>query len=1119
MKKIPIMILLCMSGLTIFAQKEWSNWYYNGNSLLTFKNGYPQVVQGFTTPPPAPGNFFHFSNWGSGGISYSDSLTGEMKFIISNRVGFGSNYTDFPNPNFIRSCPDKFSYHILPFNDHSNRHYVIQFQDFYADLLAAQSGLQVRCPNAVNLAYSIVDLNLNGGLGDFSSINNVLSGPLTGQITTVRHANGKDAWIIVHPYATGNYHAYLATDNGIQSPVSSTVGPVLAASAGGIIGTLTASHDGKTLAASSGEYKAIHLFNFDNATGIISSFRSFPALQSPFRLQFSPDNSKLYGLVGDGLYQWDFNESNFAASATKLNGEIPAIIYDMQLAPDGKIYVTKTAAIDSSGAYNEYTGAIQCPNLPKYAANFNPTALNSIWVAFPDLINDFINSAPAAPPPLFSLGNDTTICFGSYTITAPAGWESYRWNTGDTSRQLTVAKAGLYYVLTGNTGFSCPSGYGYINIADKAIKLNLGKDTTLCPRSSFLLHIDNAYTNITWQNGSHTRDSLFTTSSNIIVSANDVNGCYSRDTMSVNFRTETRAEFGADTTLCNNSSLVLKLHPQTNPFYSGVYQWSDGTTLDKITVSQPGTYWGRVSYQGCTVSDTIQLDYINATRVYLGKDTVACQGDSIWLQSNITNGIYLWNTGATTRGIYTSSSGNYSVTVQAGTCSFSDTIRVTFNSLPVFPLGNDSTLCENQSMVLSPATGGGSFLWQDGSVNASFRVNIPGSYWLRVTRNGCSYSDSINISYTALPSLNLGADTTICNGQTLLLNAAGTGITQFLWQDRSTQSSFRTDKAGIYFVQVTGSNGCINKDSIGVSVTLPPLFTLGADTVLCSNSSLSYNFNIANASYLWSNGSTKSNYSIAAPGTYSLRVSLAGCAASDSINIMYKPLPIVALGNDSLLCEGNTLRLNAFNTGATYQWQDNSTLSFYTVTAPGLYEATVDLNGCKKSGAILITYKKAPVVFLGNDTVLCNGGQLRLKPFLNSAANYLWQDGSILPQFDVIDSGLYRLTVSNECGSFSDEINVTGMICMLQMPTAFSPNKDGLNDVFRVKYPFAVKQFSMNIFNQWGQKIFESADITRGWDGTFRGNSLPINSYVWVIQLTGDDGKIQQASGTVTLIR
>ncbi|HEY9364761.1 MAG TPA: hypothetical protein VIQ00_15980, partial [Chitinophagaceae bacterium] len=114
-KKILLFFLSVIAFSNCFAQKEWSNWYYNGKNLLTFKNGYAEIVNDFINPVPSGPDYFNFYNFGTGGISYSDPITGEMKFIISSRVGFSRNYDDFPNENFLRSCPDKFSYHIIPF--------------------------------------------------------------------------------------------------------------------------------------------------------------------------------------------------------------------------------------------------------------------------------------------------------------------------------------------------------------------------------------------------------------------------------------------------------------------------------------------------------------------------------------------------------------------------------------------------------------------------------------------------------------------------------------------------------------------------------------------------------------------------------------------------------------------------------------------------------------------------------------------------------------------------------------------------------------------------------------------------------------------------------------------
>ncbi len=218
-RHIQVILFICLS-LTVSAQKEWSNWYFNGRSLLTFKHGYAEPVSDFVNPVPPFTDWYNFYNFGSGGISYSDPLTGNMKLIVSNRTAFSSNYEDMPNDNFIKSCPDKYSYHIIPFHSDKNKFYILQFQSAFADLYQHESGLQVRCPNAIGLAYTIVDLSLNNGQGDYYKENTGIAGGFTNLITTVRHANGKDVWVIVHQYNSNQYSAILITDDGFQPAVN-----------------------------------------------------------------------------------------------------------------------------------------------------------------------------------------------------------------------------------------------------------------------------------------------------------------------------------------------------------------------------------------------------------------------------------------------------------------------------------------------------------------------------------------------------------------------------------------------------------------------------------------------------------------------------------------------------------------------------------------------------------------------------------------------------------------------------------------------------------------------------------------------------------------------------------
>jgi gliding motility-associated-like protein len=324
---------------------------------------------------------------------------------------------------------------------------------------------------------------------------------------------------------------------------------------------------------------------------------------------------------------------------------------------------------------------------------------------------------------------------------------------------------------------------------------------------------------------------------------------------------------------------------------------------------------------------------------------------------------------------------------------------------------------------------------------------------------------------------------------------------------------------GVYSVKVTGNNSCMNTDTIAVKVTPLPVFSLGNDTTLCDTKTLLYNFSLPGASYLWSDGSTGNSFVVSKPGDYSLRVTQAGCALSKMINVAYKPMPVVNLGNDTVLCRGDILTLNAFNLSANYLWQDNSKQSQFAITTDGLYDVTVNLNGCIKQDSIKVLYKDVPHFSLGNDTAICRGMEWVLSPVVDTKVSYQWQDGSTQAFYTIKDTGTYAVQVKNECGTTADEIKITAGFCKLILPSAFTPNGDGNNDLFRIKDPFYVKFYNMTVFGRWGEKVFESTDMHKGWDGTYNGVPATATTYVWVVSLIDAEGKSQSAKGTVVLIR
>ena len=190
----------------------------------------------------------------------------------------------------------------------------------------------------------------------------------------------------------------------------------------------------------------------------------------------------------------------------------------------------------------------------------------------------------------------------------------------------------------------------------------------------------------------------------------------------------------------------------------------------------------------------------------------------------------------------------------------------------------------------------------------------------------------------------------------------------------------------------------------------------------------------------------------------------------------------------------------------------------YTIYAKDATNAMVD-------SAIIITDTTGPRVNVmltqgtcsnpnGNINIVAVGGTPPIQYSIDGI-NYQSFGG-----FNNLDSGKYITYVKDVNGCITnDTVQIVPSGCGLLLPNAFSPNGDGLNDIFRVKYPFAVKAFSLVVYNRLGEKMFETSDMTKGWDGTFKGTKQPMDIYVWIVQLTSLNNMEQRNKGIVTLLK
>lgn len=287
--------------------------------------------------------------------------------------------------------------------------------------------------------------------------------------------------------------------------------------------------------------------------------------------------------------------------------------------------------------------------------------------------------------------------------------------------------------------------------------------------------------------------------------------------------------------------------------------------------------------------------------------------------------------------------------------SATDTIHVAVASPPNFTLGNDTTLCAGNALLLNSGIAGANYLWQNGSSSPTFNVTQAGTYWVKVTQN-CSSVDTIHVLFNPLPNVNLGPHMTICYGDTLMLNAASSNAT-YEWQDHSTNSTYKASHSGNYWVNVT-SNFCTASDTVNLTVNPYFVVNIGADTELCEGDTLRLQTNNSNATYLWQDNSTLDYYDATVTGTYNVDVTINNCTQSDTAIITFHPNPHVDLGPDLSLCKNESIQLDAYTNGATYTWQDNSHKSTYLVTQKGLYEVEVMVNNCSAKDAVNIDFDK-----------------------------------------------------------------------------------------------------------------------------------------------------------------
>src|SRR5574343_632608 len=309
---------------------------------------------------------------------------------------------------------------------------------------------------------------------------------------------------------------------------------------------------------------------------------------------------------------------------------------------------------------------------------------------------------------------------------------------------------------------------------------------------------------------------------------------------------------------------------------------------------------------GCTGTDAITVTVNPLPTVNAGTDQTVCAGTAVTLSGSGAT-TYTWNNGVTNGVAFTpAATTTYTVTgTSAAGCINTDQVIVTVNPLPTVNAGVDQTVCAGTAVTLS-GSGAATYTWNNGVTNGvAFTPAATTTYTVTGTSAaGCINTDQVVVTVNPLPTVNAGADQTVCLGATVTLS--GSGAATYTWNNGVTNGvAFTPAATTTYTVTGTDANGCINTDQVVVTVNPLPTVNAGVDQTICVGATVTLSGSGA-STYTWNNGVTNGvAFTPAATTTYTVTgTSAAGCINTDQVVVTVNPLPTVNAGVDQTVCAG-----------------------------------------------------------------------------------------------------------------------------------------------------------------------------------------------------------------------
>lgn len=1134
MKKSFLSFLLFFFNLT-FSQGEANIWYFGQNAGLDFNSGNPvPLLDGQINTQESCG-------------SISDA-SGQLLFYTDGRSVWNRNHIVMPNGTGLLGHESASQSGTIVRKPGSNSLYYI----FTTDRENGPNGLR----------YTVIDMSLDGGMGAVTSEKNVLVFATSMEsVTVIKKPNDIDYWVVSHGWNNNNFYAYSLTASGLSTiPVTSSVGPIITGSNFNAAGNIKISPSATKLVFTSVSDIA-QLYDFNPMTGVISNPITLSTETGElYGVEFSPDESRLY--VANSfyrVYQYDLTAANIPNSKTTIyNGT--RVVGGLQMASNGKIYIAvygygQIGVINNPNVLGagcdlqidaiDLGGRISSLGLPSFNRSFFDNSFRADNACLGSTTQFSLISTTNVSGATWDFGDGSPTVnalnashayanAGNYMVSVSINSSS---GTFSKSKQITISATPLIANPIGNQSV-CGSANMNYDLSQFTATLLGSQSATVFGVAYFLTGAD-AINHVSQLPNNNYLLQLGTTVFHAKIYNLSNTNCYVLTSFSVTLFQQPSANALSDYVICEslpydnleqfdlntkNNQLLNGQNPAdfTITYHSNSVDANNGSNALPIlytnTLPQEVLYARitNVLNVNCFAITPLTIKVVQQPVISTVTDFVACDDVS-------NDGIALFDLSQKSSEIL---NGQSSSVFQVYYYLSIEDAQNDLNRI-VVPLNNTSA---NQLIYYRIEAIGNS----NCSAISNFKLvvsrkpeaNVPSNYFQcdDVANDGLAFFNLNSVSPSVLGNQNatqfsvsyhLTQSDADSGANALAANYQNTSNPQTLFvriENNQNTTCFATTSFQIGLYQMPIANQppnlfvCDDESNDGKAV-----FDLSQqdDSVLGAQNEadffITYHSSLSDAQSGLNNLATTftsiSNQQIIYSRIENKLSST--CFAVTSFTLFVKPKPILALNDSYSICEGNTITVTAPSGFSSYNWSNGDATSTTTFATANTYSLTVtqdygDITCSTLKDVVIYNSNKATITKIITSDWTDNKNSITVEVSGDGDYEYALNGNGYQnsKSFTNLSSGDYTVCVNDKkgCGYVCEDV------FLLNYPKFFTPNGDGYNDFWRIKYSSIEPNMQLKIFDRYGKllSVFGSSDF--GWDGIYNGYLLPADDYWFIVK-------------------